>query len=239
MDGSGERWDRAGIVGVAEITHNPNAFWKSLSDNRLTRLALALRSTLLRASSGATTTQTHVRERVRSFPHRMLTAGTGCVRAEARLTPAGSKMFAVVAARASRKVVSRSITARWTARGRTRGGSCRRARSRCWCSRRRAETRAERRGSCSSPTNPEPSRRSSARGSPPWRTSSRCDVDIARRLGWVLSSRARACSLSPLAFVPLVRAFFAFFLYDGRFAFTACRRRRRRRRLARSCRRRR
>ena len=117
MDGSGERWDRAGIVGAAEITHNPNAFWKSLSDNRLTRLALALRSTLLRASSGATTTQTHVRERVRSFPHRMLTAGTGCVRAEARLTPAGSKMFAVVAARASRKVVSRSITARWTARG--------------------------------------------------------------------------------------------------------------------------
>ena len=117
MDGSGERWDCAGIVGAAEITHNPNAFWKSLSDNRLTRLALALRSTLLRASSGATTTQTHARERVRSFPHRMLTAGTGCVRAEARLTPAGSKMFAVVAARASRKVVSRSITARWTARG--------------------------------------------------------------------------------------------------------------------------
>ena len=33
------------------------------------------------------------------------------------MTPAGSKMFAVVAARASRKVVSRSITARWTARG--------------------------------------------------------------------------------------------------------------------------
>lgn len=33
------------------------------------------------------------------------------------MTPARSKMFAVVAARAARKVVSRSITARWTARG--------------------------------------------------------------------------------------------------------------------------
>ena len=40
----------------------------------------------------------------------MLTASTGCVRVDARLTPAGSKMFAVVAARASFEEIPRPDT---------------------------------------------------------------------------------------------------------------------------------